>query len=69
MRAWGFPVEERMVEEAIRRPEELLSGYATRFVAQVSLDERHVLRVIYEEQGEAILIVTLYPARRSRYEN
>jgi hypothetical protein len=69
MRGWGFPVEERTVEEAIRRPEELLLGYGTRFIAQIALDERHLLRVIYEEHGEAVLIVTLYPARRSRYEN
>ena len=43
-------------------------GYKGRMVAQKRLDERHVLRVVYEDKPEHILIITLYPGRRERYE-
>ena len=37
-----------------------------RVIAQIDVDERHVLRVVFEENDE-ILVVTLYPGRRGRY--
>jgi len=29
----------------------------------------HVLRVVYEEKDNEIVVVTFYPARRERYED
>jgi hypothetical protein len=37
-------------------------------LAQKALDATHVLRVVYEEAGQDILVITLYPGRRTRYE-
>jgi hypothetical protein len=36
--------------------------------AQKNFDETHVLRVVYEKKPEKLLIITVYPGRRSRYE-
>jgi len=33
------------------------------------IDQRHVIRVIYEELPEMMRIITFYPARKERYEN
>lgn len=45
-----------------------LEGYGGRKIAQGPLDESRVLRVVYEEKGDDIIIVTFYPGRRQRYE-
>ena len=37
-------------------------------IAQRRLDEKLVLLVVYREFNAFILIITLYPGRRSRYE-
>jgi hypothetical protein len=49
-------------------PAKVEGGYKGRKVAQRAITERHVLRVIYEEEQEEIRVVTFYPGRRSRYE-
>ncbi len=66
MREWGFVIDEEMVIEFLKHPQDIIHGYSGRFIAQSMLDENHVLRVVYEE-GEEILVVTLYPGRRQRY--
>ena len=63
----AYNVEERLVEEALRNPDREAAGYAGRFIAQKRLDG-YVLRVIYEKQGNAKVVITVYKARRERYE-
>ena len=38
-------------------------------IAQKSLDEKHVLRVVFREEGDDIVVVTFYPGRKRNYEN
>ena len=64
----GIEIDENSVAEAVRGPREVLLGYSGRSIAQVILDEAHLLRVVYEENDEIVLI-TLYPGRRQRYES
>jgi hypothetical protein len=65
---WGFAIDEETVIDSVRRPHGVMRGYLGRSIAFTILDERHELRVVYEE-GVEIVIVTLYPARRRRHEN
>lgn len=67
MQRAGFILEEDIVVRSIQSPEILFEGYAGRVIAQMPLDDDHVLRVVYEENG-IITVVTLYPGRRERYE-
>ena len=67
MEAWGFFVNQEAVIAAIRQPESVVAGYEGRLIAQIPLDEEHVLRVVYEETYE-VTVVTVYPGRRQRYE-
>jgi hypothetical protein len=39
-----------------------------RMIAQRRINERHVLRVIYRQEGEDLVVITFYPGRRERYE-
>ena len=63
----GFQIDENTVVDAIREPRDVFLGYSGRSIAQVVLDELHVLRVVYAENDE-IVLVTLYPGRSHRYE-
>jgi len=64
----GFYVDYAFIEETVIAPDKVEAGYGQRKVAQKAYDEAHVLRVVYEEKGSEMLVVTVYPGRRSRYE-
>lgn len=36
-------------------------------VSQSTLDQRRVLRVVYRQEGQNIVIITFYPGRKSQY--
>ncbi len=57
------------VIEAVRNPEKVERSRNNRFVAERAIDEGHLIRVIYEFQGDEIAIITFYPARKRRYED
>jgi hypothetical protein len=61
-------INEKNALNAIRKPESVTLGYFGRKIAQLTLTEELLLRVIYEETDNNILVVTLYPAKRRRYE-
>ena len=50
------------------RPQKLEQGYGGRAIAQKGLDHDHVLRVVYEEHPDELVIITFYPGRRERYD-
>ena len=54
--------------DTVRSPDKLETGEEDKLIAQKHLDESLVLRVVYRDFGSFILIITLYPGRRSRYE-
>lgn len=65
----NFRVTEEIVIQTVSKPERLERSRNDRFIAEKTLDEGHLIRVIYEIRDEEIVIITFYPARRSRYEN
>lgn len=64
----GVTVSKQLIEDIINKPSKTEVGYKNRKIAQGNLDAEHVLRVIYEESAEVVLIITLYPGRKDRYE-
>jgi hypothetical protein len=69
LRRHGFVLTKRQVRETLRQPEKVDEGFRGRKVAQRKISEQHVLRVVYEEKQQEIIVVTFYPGRRSRYES
>ena len=61
-------IEKKLIEETITIPDSIDIGYKDRLVAQKTLDETHVLRVVYEESEKIVTVITIYPGRRKRYE-
>jgi hypothetical protein len=63
----GIKLDQKMIMAILEKPELTADGYSGRKIAQGSLDENHILRVVYEEKAEEILVVTFYPGKRERY--
>ena len=69
LREHGFQLNQDAVLKTILEPEAVSRSHLGRWVAQRQLNDRHLLRVIYEEWPHERLVITFYPARRSRYES
>ncbi|MBI2819865.1 MAG: DUF4258 domain-containing protein [Acidobacteria bacterium] len=63
----AYNVEERLVEETLRKPDSEVPGGAGRCIAQKRLNG-YVLRVIYEKEHNAKVVITVYKAKRERYQ-
>jgi hypothetical protein len=61
-------IDTNVVMETVRSPDQLETSDEDKLIAQKRLNEDLVLRVVYREFNTFILIITLYPGRRSRYE-
>jgi hypothetical protein len=61
-------IDLNFVLETVRSPDKIETGEEDKLIAQKRLNENLVLRVVYREFSAFILIITLYPGRRSRYE-
>ncbi len=67
LRMEQYDVTEAMVQEAIRNPDSLVLSYGNRRIAQKRVG-RQLLRVVYEKEDRISIVITVYKARRERYE-
>ncbi len=67
-RAQKYGLNHLQVRECILAPDVVVCGNFGRKIANRRIDSHYVLRVIYEEQGNDIVAVTVYKARVGRYE-
>ena len=65
----GFEIKEEEVVDTVKNAESIIEGKKGRKIAQKSISKQHMLRVIFEEGNKDILVITLYPTRRERYED
>lgn len=65
----GIFFDKKLIINAIKNPNNILTGSKNRLIAQKNINEKHILRVIYEETSDEIVVITFYPARRNRYAN
>jgi len=68
LRNHGFDVSKDTILLALESFDKVEHGYKNRKIAQKVIDERHVMRVVFEETGEMLRVITFYPGRRVRYE-
>jgi hypothetical protein len=64
----GIVIHQDFVIDTIQSPDRQELGEGEKITAQKKLDENLVLRVVYREYEAFILVITLYPGKRSRYE-
>jgi len=61
-------VTKEKILEIIENPEKVVNGYYGRKIAQGLLSEDLIIRIVYEESERRIMVVTVYPGERRRYE-
>ncbi|QJB29415.1 DUF4258 domain-containing protein [Limnospira fusiformis SAG 85.79] len=64
----GITISPEIIQDTIRAPDKVESREGEKYIAQKRLNETLVLRVVYREYADRILVITHYPGRRSRYE-
>ena len=65
----GFPIAKDIIISTMESPDMVEEGYKGRKIAQKVIDERHVIRIVYEDLPDQVRIITFYPGRRRRYED
>jgi len=68
LRKHSLQVDENLVKDVVINADRVEEGYKGRLIAQKGLDRDHVIRVVYEDKVNFILVITVYPGRRERYE-
>jgi len=68
LRKHGFRVLREQVLETVQSPDSVDADSRYPIViAQRTIDDTHVLRVVYKEFGSDIKIITFYPGRSKKY--
>ena len=62
----GREISKAKVEETIKQPHSIMKGKFGRKIAQRRYGD-HLLRVVFEEYENCVLVITAYPARAERY--
>ena len=65
----GFKLSKQEVRETLREPVRIRVGYGGRRIAERQITNEHLLRVVFEESHLEMKVITMYPARRDRYED
>jgi len=55
------------VIQTVLNPVKVFSGYFGRKIAQSDLSSELVLRVVYEERNNKVVVISMYPGERRRY--
>ena len=64
----NFKVSKGLIEDTINNPEhEDKESNNSIIIASKSIDEKHILRVVYRKENDIITIITFYPAEKGRY--
>lgn len=64
----GFNLTQDDVTSVVKNPEYIdkESDYP-KIIVSKSVDEKHILRVVYKKESGIIRIITFYPAEKGRY--
>ncbi len=64
----GFDVDENLARAILMQPNQVVPGRSGRSFAQSPIDDRHLLRVLFEEENGGLVIITVYVGARRQYE-
>jgi hypothetical protein len=68
LRVHGIEISEEDIKNAILYPDAVRAGYGSRLIAEKEYDERRIMRVVYVEKENILTVVTMYLARKERYD-
>lgn len=65
----GIHFTKAQIVEIVSNPDKIIEAEKSRRIAQKTMNAHQLIRVIFEETRDSIIVITFYPARRSRYED
>lgn len=68
-RLLGWDITQAKIRQTIKRPNWTGITKYGQLAAMSLMDEDYLLRVVYKHEGVIITVITLYIARRGRYES
>ena len=69
LKRYGIDYSKSRIEEVLLNPDKVEDSIKNRKIAQKQVNSKHLIRVIFEEKNNDMVIITFYPARRKRYED
>lgn len=64
----GFAVTKERVFQVVQEPDFIDRSRLPLLIAQKTIDDTHVLRVVYKQKFNVKMVITFYPGRRSQYD-
>lgn len=64
----GCKVSRVQVISAVSDPDSIDYSRTPLLIAQISIDQTHVLRVVYKQDGLDQKVITFYPGRKKQYD-
>ena len=64
----GVSISRQKVVATVQKPEHIDHSRHPLLIAQQTIDAEHVLRVVYKQSGDDVIIITFYPGRSKQYE-
>lgn len=64
-----FRISKKTIVDIMKNPDKIICGYNGRKIAQKITNKRYIIRVIFIEYLGFKRIITIYPAKRGRYDN
>ncbi len=62
-----YNLNEELIINALKNPDEIVAGYENRLIAHKLLD-KHLLRVVYIKiDDDGLKVITVYPSKKKRY--
>jgi len=64
----GFKVTKKQVLATLQQPQDLdIKSDSSKIIVSKQVDKKHILRVVYEREGDIITVITFYPAEKGKY--
>jgi len=62
----GFPIKRKLVELTLINPENIDNSREPILIAQKSINDKYILRVVFKKENGIIKVITFYPTRKNR---
>lgn len=69
IKTWGWNITHAKIKQTVRKPKWRGVSRFGQPTAMSFLDDKHILRVIFEIKDDIITVITVHPARRGTYES
>ncbi len=64
----GVLISQKQVSNTLTKPHLIDNSRLPLLIAQGPLDKYRVLRVVYRQEKEKLVVITFYPGKKSQYE-